>query len=133
MPLYEYHCDVKGHRIEVIRRYEERGLCPCGCGARRIISAPAKTALRWGDTEWSGRYDRGLGTTIRDRRHREALMRQRGLRQLEDGEIDAQISSRQKEVDDHEDTMKSYNKHLGETGDAGLALARTFPCTEALS
>lgn len=131
MPLYEYPCQRTGRRVEVIRRYEERALCPCGCGAKRIISAPAKTAMKWGDTPWDGRYDRGLGTKLRDRNHRDRIMQQRGLRELQDGEVDAEVRRAEKESEAHEANVQTYKKHLAETGDAGLAIARTFPCEEA--
>ncbi len=61
MPLYEYNCRRSGRRVEALRTFEDRKECPCGCGASRLISAPAKTALKWGDTAWEGRYDRGWG------------------------------------------------------------------------
>ena len=132
MPLYEYPCQRTGRRVEVIRRYEERAVCPCGCGAKRIISAPAKTAMRWGDTPWDGRYDRGLGTTLRDQNHRDKIMQARGLRQLEDGEVEQYSREVQAESAEHEANVAAFQKHKAETGDVGLALARTFPCEDAV-
>lgn len=131
MPLYEYLCEVQGRRIEVLHKYNERYVCPCGCGATRLMSAPAKTALRWGDTQWHGRYDRGLGVTLQDENHRQAIMKERGLRQLREGEAEAEIAEVVAETKEHDDNMSRFNKHMAETGDTGLALARTFPCEEA--
>jgi putative FmdB family regulatory protein len=127
MPIYEYPCLERGHLVEVLRRYEDRAVCPCGCGAKRLISAPAKTAFRWGDTKWDGRYDKGLGTTLRDENHRRQLMKAKGVRQLEDGEIESHAKAVQADHDAHEANMATFLKHKAETGDAGLALARTFP------
>jgi len=131
MPIYEYQCFRTTRRLEVIRRYEDRKECPCGCGAPRIMSAPAKTAMRWGDTPWDGRYDRGLGTTLRDQNHRNAIMQSRGLRQLEEGEVEQYSREVQAESAEHEANVAAFQKHKAETGDVGLALARTFPCQEA--
>lgn len=132
MPLYEYICNRTGRHYEVIRRYEDRAVCPCGCGAKRIISAPAKTASRWGDTPWTGRYDRGLGMMLRDKNHREEVMRKRNLREMDTGEVDRHAREVQADADKHDANMATFNKHKAETGDIGLALARTFPCNEAL-
>ncbi len=44
MPLYEYQCDVCGHRFEVIRKFSDAPLeqCPkCGASVRKLQSAPA--------------------------------------------------------------------------------------------
>ena len=132
MPLYEYQCGRTGRRLELLRRYEDRKFCPCGCGAKRLISAPAKTAMRWGDTPLDGRYDRGLGTTLRDKNHRAQIMQARGLRELQEGEVEAEISRAEKESAAHDVTVQSFKHHLAETGDTGLAIARTFPCDGAL-
>lgn len=130
MPLYEYPCTRTGERIEALRRYEDRRLCPCGCGAKRLISAPAKTAYKWGDTKWDGKYDRGLGVTLRDENHRKQIMSSRGLRELNNGEVDQHVKEVQADLDTHNATVATFEKHKAETGDAGLALARTFPCEE---
>ena len=133
MPLYEYDCLMTGKRMEVLRVYTDRRFCPCGCGAPRVISAPARTAFRWGDTQWSGRYDRGLGTTIRDEKHRKELMKRRGLRELQPGEVEREIASAEKRDAEHDANVANFNKHRAETGDVGLALARTFPADKILA
>lgn len=127
MPIYEYACHRAGTIVEVLRKYEDRRVCPCGCGADRLISAPAKTAFRWGDTKWDGRYDKGLGTTLRDENHRRKLMEAKGLRELEVGEVEAHVKSVQSDHDEHKANVAAFKKHKAETGDVGLALARTFP------
>ena len=126
MPIYEYRCRVAGKRVEVLRKYEERGFCPCGCGAPRIISAPAKTAYRWGDSKWDGAVDRGLGTRLVSKKHREAVMASKGLRELQEGEVEREIREVTREAEEHNANVAAFTKHKAETGDAGLALARTF-------
>jgi putative FmdB family regulatory protein len=130
MPIYEYPCFRVGHRIETIRKYEDRAVCPCGCGAKRLISAPAKTALKWGDTQWTGKYDKGLGTTLRDANHRKQLMASRNLRELQDGEVESHTRAVQADAAEHDANVAAFEKHKAETGDVGVALARTFPCKE---
>src|SRR6266849_5722479 len=44
MPLYEYECDVCGHRFEVIQKFADAPIetCPsCGGPVRKLQSAPA--------------------------------------------------------------------------------------------
>lgn len=130
MPLYEYNCRRSGRRVEVLRSYEERKLCPCGCEAPRLISAPAKTALKWGDTAWEGRYDRGLGTTYRSRDHRNQLMAERGLRECEPGEVEAEQRRVSREHAEHEKNIQTYQRVLEDTGCTGMAMAQTFPNPE---
>ena len=130
MPLYEYACRRTGRRLELIRRYEDRKVCPCGCEAPRLISAPAKTALRWGDTAWEGKYDRGLGTTYRSRAHRDELMAKRGLRECAPGEVESEQRRVTQEHEQHERNMQTYQSVLEDTGSTAMAMAQTFPNPE---
>ena len=44
MPLYEYQCDVCGHRFEVIQKYSDPpiAVCPkCGGAVQKLLSSPA--------------------------------------------------------------------------------------------
>lgn len=44
MPLYEYQCDVCGHRFEVIQKFADapRDTCPsCGGAVKKLLSSPA--------------------------------------------------------------------------------------------
>lgn len=135
MPLYEYRCAL-GHGTTALRRMDDRHLeLACGrCGAPAAlgVSAPAKTAWRWGDTKWDGRYDRGLGVQLRDERHRKAVMQQRGLRELEDGEVEAEVRRVSLEQEAHESRVATFTRTLRETGDASFAAAETFPAHEIL-
>jgi len=133
MPLYDYHCKKTGQRTEYLVSYEKRAFCPCGCGAIQLMSAPARTAYRWGDTQWDGRYDHGLGTTLRDANHRKQIMQERGLRELQDGEVEAQVADMEADMATHDRNMATFNKHRAETGDVGLAIARTFPAEQMLA
>lgn len=130
MPLYEYRCARTGRVVESLRKYEERKYCPCGCGATQLVSAPAKTALRWGDTAWEGRYDRGLGMTYRSRAHRDEIMASRGLRECEPGEVEAEQRRVTNEHVKHEQNIQTYQRVLEDTGSTAMAMAQTFPNAE---
>ncbi len=44
MPLYEYECDLHGHRFEVIQKFSDPPVevCPkCGAPVHKVISSPA--------------------------------------------------------------------------------------------
>jgi len=44
MPLYEYECDARGHRFEVIQKFSDAPIdkCPaCGSTVHKLQSAPA--------------------------------------------------------------------------------------------
>ena len=91
---------------------------------------PAKTAWQWGDTNWDGLYDRGLGTKIRDKKHREQIMNERGLRQLQDGEVEAEQRRVMREHEQHEKNINTFKKVLNDTGSTSKAMAQTFPNPE---
>ena len=133
MPLYEYQCS-SGHRSERFLRYEASRRpvqCRvCGESARKVPSLIAKTAGRWGDTEWDGKHDRGLGVTLRDRKHRDQVMAARGLREAEEGEVEAEQSRVTSQHAKDEQNMKTYQRVLKDTGSTSMAMAQTFPDPE---
>lgn len=132
MPLYEAKCPECDARVEYLRPHARRTETP-NCSLCRVpttpcVSAPAFTPSGWGDSKWAGRYDRGLGVTLRDKSHRERIMKARGL--VEDTSYD-QRNRLDKSVSDHSDherTVRRYETNLREAnGDKGLAIANTFP------
>lgn len=133
MPLYEYRCQ-SNHLITKLRRYERRldtVICPvCQDQAGIVVSMPAKTAWAWGDTQWDGYHDRGLNVTLRDKKHREAVMKARGLREVQDGEVEAEVARATREKDQHEKNIGTFQRVLKETGSTEMAMAQTFPNPE---
>ena len=133
MPIYEYRCR-SSHTTEQFRRYEvcrRPAVCAdCGQPAKLVPSLVSKTALRWGDTQWDGKHDRGLGVTLRDRNHRDQVMQARGLRPLEDGEVEAEQSRVTSEHEQCEKNMDTYQRVLADTGSTSIAMAETFPDPE---
>ena len=134
MPVYEARCPECGHRVEYMRSVERRyetPVCPNdSTPTQKQVSAPAFTPSAWGDSKWDGRYDKGLGVTLRSKAHREQIMKSRGL--VEDTVYDQQnrLDKAVSLHDDHERTVKRYEANLREArGDKGLAIANTFPVT----
>jgi hypothetical protein len=96
----------------------------------RLVSVPAKTALSWGDTPWAGRRDRGLNMVFRDKAHRDQVMKQRGLRQLEDGEVENEQRRVMREHEQHNANVAKFQRVLQDTGSTTKAMAETFPDPE---
>jgi putative FmdB family regulatory protein len=132
MPLYEYkctECDGKHERLRSYDRRHEASLCKlCASPAVLIPSRPAFTPSAWGDSQWAGRYDKGLGVVLRDKSHRDRLMVQRGLVDTTAYDQDNLFDKAVSDHDAHERTMRTYEHHLREAnGDMGAAIANTFP------
>ncbi len=135
MALYEAKCNQCSIKIEYLRSYqkrEETPLCPrCLLQTERVISAPAFTPSVWGDSQWQGRYDRGLGVVLKDKAHRDRLMQERGLYEATLSDTDNSFDRMISEGQEHERQMALYNHNLREAnGDTGLAIANTFPGEE---
>ena len=131
MPLYEYKC-AHGHLTTLLRKWQDKpkttGCHLCGKEARTIVSAPAFTPSGWGDSKWAGRFDKGLGITLRDKKHRDQVMKERGL--VEDTVRDQRnrLDSAMSQADEHDRTVARYKTNLDKNnGDKGLAIAETFP------
>jgi len=132
VPLYEAKCPECDTRVEYLRPHARRAETPacllCQVPTTPCVSAPAYTPSGWGDTKWAGRYDRGLGVTLRDKNHRDRIMQSRGL--TEDTKYDQQnrLDKSLSDHNEHERTVRRYENNLREAnGDRGLAIANTFP------
>lgn len=135
MPLYEARCPECYTPVEYMARIDLRDSTPecllCRVPTVRGVTAPAFTPSSWGDSKWAGRYDKGLGVTLRDKAHRERVMKARGL--VEDTAYDQQnrLDRAVSLNRDHERTVKRYEANLREAGgDKGLAIANTFPVND---
>tara|TARA_R100000654_G_scaffold16146_1_gene34040 strand:- start:3881 stop:4174 length:294 start_codon:yes stop_codon:yes gene_type:complete len=95
-----------------------------------VVTMPAKTAWQWGDTKWDGFRDRGLGITYRDKAHRDSVMKERNLRPLQDGEVEAEQSRVSREHEKHEKNVRTFQRVLEDTGSSAMAMAQTFPDPE---
>ncbi len=129
MPMYEYKCGKCGLETERLFKHQDRPAtieCPCGYEANLLVSAPARTAWSWGDTKWDGFHDRGLNVTLRDANHRKAIMQKRGLRELQDGEVEREVSRAVTAKETHDRQMSTFMKVQSETGSSAVACEQAF-------
>lgn len=129
MPVYEYGCTKCNLVTEQLHKHAERPAeieCPCGYEAKLLVSAPARTAWAWGDTKWDGYHDRGLNITLRDQKHRERVMKQRGLREVQEGEVEREIARVTREKEEHDRQVSTFTKVHSETGSTALACEKAF-------
>lgn len=146
MPIYEVMCWTCRKVEEVISRFEDpTSECPmCGRERKRLVSAPAKTAMKWGEC-WgaqgvNGTYDRGLGATYYTSMERDAICRAKGLVPLSEAGGDAFIEKRistEIEVKAQQDkVMQTYLDKLDTYGGSKQAEVRameeTFPANDCL-
>ncbi len=57
-------------------------------------------------------------------------MAERGLRELQPGEVEAEQRRISREHDEHERQVQTYQRVLEDTGSTGMAMAQTFPDVE---
>ena len=132
MPLYTRVCPGCDHQFDVMRSVATRNdpveCIKCETPTKRGVEMPAYTPSSWGDSKWAGRYDKGLGVTLQSKKHRDQIMKQRGL--VEDTVTDqrARLDKSVSEAAQHERTVARFNTELSKAnGDRGLAIANTFP------
>lgn len=96
MPIYEYQTE-DGRIYEHICKYEDRPealkMSDGSIAYRKDVVLIAKTNHSWGDSQW-GQYDPDLGCVIQNHAHREKVMKEKGVRPVEDfGGVDRVIES----------------------------------------
>ena len=147
MPIYENMCYTCRKVEEVVTKWDTPASeCPmCGSERKRLVSAPAKTAMRWGDNGISGQgvngtYDRGLGATYYTSMERDAICKAKGLVPLSEVGGDSFVEKRMSteiEVKAQQDkVMQTYLDKKAEYGGSKAAAARavleTFPANDCL-
>ena len=132
MPLYTRECMRCEVRFDVLRNMGKRDepvpCKTCKGETRRGVALIASTPSGWGDSTWSGRFDKGLGITLRSKAHRDQVMKERGLVETTAYDQRAKLDKGISLNNEHERTMSRYNSELSKAnGDKGLAIANTFP------
>lgn len=87
MAFYTYHCETCNTEFDIRRPVSERNqpyFCPYdGVETKRMVTAPQFTPGSWGEQTGrfgvNGLYDRGLGMKIQNEKHRDQVLKQRGL------------------------------------------------------
>ena len=57
-------------------------------------------------------------------------MQERGLRELQPGEVEAEQRRVTREHEQHEQNVQTYQRVLEDTGSTAMAMAQTFPDVE---
>lgn len=146
MPLKDLMC-WKCRKVEevLVKMDSEPKDCEmCGSPRKFLPSAPAKTAMKWGEC-WgaqgvNGTYDRGLGATYYTSMERDAICRAKGLVPLSEAGGEAFIEKRistEIEVKAQQDkVMQTFLDKKAEYGGSKQAEVRaqleTFPANDCL-
>lgn len=131
MPLFDFACGECGNETEDLVRSDVRTLrCPdCGAEMDRLVSMPARTGARWGDSQ--GYFDRGLGTYVENSLHRERVMKEKGFVPVSDypaGTVENYVHNQIEEKRKHERTVATFRDNLKKFGgDTTRAVTETFP------
>lgn len=84
MPIYEYKCNVCGHKFEEIKSVSEYGLpslCPkCACVSERIPSR--FTCITDTNFWYTGKYDKRLGSVVEGRQDFKRKVKAKGLHEI---------------------------------------------------
>lgn len=132
MPLYEYTCK-RGHKHDELLKYPppEKVKCnQCRCNAYKVVSMPAKTAGRWGDTP--AKFIPALGGAYTTQQA-EKVARERGLvseHDLPKGFIEDKMNKEWNEAREHEKTMTKFKDLKTQHGDASRAWAEVYSVDE---
>ena len=128
MPLRDFRCPQHGAFEDLVHYSVTDMPCPkCSQMSKVLLSAPARTAGRWGDT--GARYISAFGKELTPMQA-DAEARKRGLvheRDLPQHFIEDKLASEWKDARDHDKVMEKFteNKRLA-GGDASQAWAETF-------
>lgn len=102
--------------------------CPrCSSMRRYGITAPARTAGRWGDS--GGEYCKSLGKYFSNSMEKEAYAKDNGYvcsADFASGQMDQIVHSSCDTISQHEADVAKYKDILFTTGDASKAIAETF-------
>lgn len=137
MPIYDYACYTCKEIKERFVKHSDKDTqaCTCGKGMVRLVSAPAKTAARWGDCSYkdsgiNGRFDRGLGAYYKNTMERDAICKAKGLIPLEDVGGDSFIENRMAaELNikaEQDKILQSYKDKVAEYGGSKAAQVRAI-------
>lgn len=137
MPMYDficYTCKKQTDRLCKFENKESQTCKDCDSPLHSLVSAPAKTAGKWGDQtgKWgvNGCYDRGLGATYYNSMDRERIAKSKGLIPLEDVGGDSFVEKRMSaELNikaEQDKILQSYKDKVSEYGGSIQAKVRAI-------
>jgi len=129
-----YTCKKQTDRLCKFENKDEQTCRDCDSPLRSLVSAPAKTAGKWGDQtgKWgvNGCFDRGLGATYYTSAERERIAKSKGLVPLEDVGGDSFIEKRMSaELNikaEQDKILQSYKDKVAEYGGSIQAKVRAI-------
>ncbi len=131
MPIYEYMCYTckkQSDRLVKFENKEAQHCYDCNSKLKALVTAPAKTAGRWGDT--GGGFDRSLGRHFKNSMEKEKWIKDNGLVSSSDiggkGAVDDLVHKQIVDTDTHIKDVATYERIKKETGSVERALAETF-------
>ena len=125
--MYDFICYTCKKQTDRLCKFENKDAQTCkDCDSplHSLVSAPAKTAGKWGDQtgKWgvNGFFDRGLGATYYNSMEREKIAKSKGLVPLEDVGGDSFIENRMSaELNIKAQQDKILNDYLGKVEEYG--------------
>lgn len=79
MPIYPYKCDACGHRVEVVRPITAEAIAPsCSLCESEMAYVFTRTVVI-GAAVQHAEFNPGLGVVTKNKQHREAIAKERGL------------------------------------------------------
>ncbi len=127
MPAYDVQCSTCGKASEIWGSYEDmvRSQCSdCGGAVVQKLTGFARTRGQWGGD--TGYYDRALGTYVENYRHRDKIMKERGLCPADDSMIQDHRETVLAENVQHEKEAQTFSEEYKKTGSFADATAKTF-------
>lgn len=131
MPIYEYMCYTCRVQSDRLVKFENKDIQYCSvCDDRlkSLVTAPARTAGRWGDT--GGGYDKSLGKHFNNSMEKEKWIKDNGLVSSSDiggkGAVDDLVHKQIVDTDNHIKDVATYEYIKKETGSVERALAETY-------
>lgn len=129
-----YTCKKQTDRLCKFENKESQTCKDCDSPLHSLVSAPAKTAGKWGDQigKWgvNGCYDRGLGATYYNSMDRERIAKSKGLIPLEDVGGDSFVEKRMSaELNikaEQDKILQSYKDKVSEYGGSIQAKVRAI-------
>jgi hypothetical protein len=137
MPIYDFICYTCKKQTDRLCKFENKDAQTCkDCDSplHSLVSAPAKTAGKWGDQtgKWgvNGCFDRGLGATYYTSMERERIAKSKGLVPLEDVGGDSFVEKRMSaELNikaEQDKILQSYKDKVEEYGGSIQAKVRAI-------
>jgi len=147
MAFYEYHCETCNTSYEIRRKVSDRDLpylCPHdGAETKRMVTAPLFTPGSWGDETGkygvNGVYDRGLGTYVKNEKHRDQILKQKGFVRESDlsggreDYIETWNEKRHQQLEPQRKFERVFKEELAKGKSAEEAVVTASPASEILN